>query len=566
MMTWLESLKVSRRLMVLGGTCLLLMIASGLFALGKMRGLNEISSDINDNWLPGIEYASGINTAIGDFRAAELQHVLSVDASDMTRYEGEMASVTQAIEEYEKDYEKIDKAADEQATWDDFKKTWSAFMLSHARMLQLSRANKNDEARALARGESQTLYDEASSQLDRLVEINSKGGNAATALANSTYKSSVYTVWGALLCAVVLASWLILCINRSIVGAINTAVKFAREISNGAIGNGIDVPARASATELGQLLEALRSMDEKLCEIVGVVSTTADSVGTAARQISQGNDDLSQRTQEQASALEETAATMEEMTATVKRNSDNAYQADQLGRQARTQADDSTSVVQRAVAAMADINTSSRKIADIINVIDEIAFQTNLLALNAAVEAARAGEQGRGFAVVASEVRNLAQRSASAAKEIKSLIHDSVDKVNNGTELVNASGQALNNIVGDVKRVTDIVAEIAAASAEQASGIDQINTAVTQMDNTTQQNAALVEEAASASKAMEQQATDLVERVNFFRVKGATQVSMSTASTSARVTQLQPKLKPVRNVSAPRSVKVSGGDNTWTEF
>ena len=267
----------------------------------------------------------------------------------------------------------------------------------------------------------------------------------------------------------------------------------------------------------------MQDMDGKLSDIVGSVRIGADSVGSAARQISSGNDDLSQRTQEQASALEETASSMEEMTATVKQNADNARQASQLAVGAREQADRGGNVVGRAVSAMSEISDSSRRIADIIDVIDEIAFQTNLLALNAAVEAARAGEQGRGFAVVATEVRNLAQRSATAAKEIKDLIGDSVEKVKAGTVLVDESGKSLTEIVASVKRVADIVAEISAASEEQASGIDQVNNAVTQMDTTTQQNAALVEEAAAASKAMEQQAQLLVEKVSYFAVTGGGQ-------------------------------------------
>jgi methyl-accepting chemotaxis protein len=278
-----------------------------------------------------------------------------------------------------------------------------------------------------------------------------------------------------------------------------------------------------------------------------------------------GNDDLSQRTQEQAAALEETASSMEEMTATVKQNSDNARQADLLAGSARTHAERGGEVMTSAVNAMRDINTSSRKIADIISVIDEIAFQTNLLALNAAVEAARAGEQGRGFAVVASEVRNLAQRSASAAKEIKSLIEDSVDKVRTGSELVDQSGKALSEIMDSIKKVSEIVAEMAAASEEQATGIEQVNTAVTQMDETTQQNAALVEEAAAAAKSMEQQAQEVVAQVSFFRVQSAgppavheVNPSNSTLLRTARVMPLaRTNARPATRVSAIRAASVA---------
>ncbi|MFZ5594258.1 MAG: methyl-accepting chemotaxis protein [Pseudomonadota bacterium] len=284
--------------------------------------------------------------------------------------------------------------------------------------------------------------------------------------------------------------------------------------------------------EFASLRDSINTSIENLFKMVDDIREATTNISSAATEIAQGNSDLSQRTEEQASSLEETASSMEELTSTVKQNADNARQANQLAASAREQAEKGGEVVGSAIGAMAAINSSSKKIADIIGVIDEIAFQTNLLALNAAVEAARAGEQGRGFAVVAAEVRNLAQRSATAAKEIKSLIKDSVEKVEEGSRLVDASGKTLSEIVGSVKKVSDIIAEIAAASQEQSAGIDQVNKAVMQMDEVTQQNAALVEEAAAASESMDEQAQGLKKLISFFKVddQGGEGSRMGTSS------------------------------------
>jgi methyl-accepting chemotaxis protein len=273
----------------------------------------------------------------------------------------------------------------------------------------------------------------------------------------------------------------------------------------------------------GQLKDDSNATVEQLTSIIGQIREATDSINTEANEIASGNADLSQRTEEQASSLEQTAASMEELTATVKQNADNARQANQLAATASEVAVKGGSVVSQVITTMSSINDSSKKIVDIISVIDGIAFQTNILALNAAVEAARAGEQGRGFAVVASEVRNLAQRSAAAAKEIKNLIGDSVEKVGVGSRLVEAAGKTMEDIVGAVKRVTDIMSEITAASQEQSAGIEQVNQAVVQMDQATQQNAALVEEASSAAESMRDQAGVLAQAVGVFQLAEAPQ-------------------------------------------
>ena len=307
-----------------------------------------------------------------------------------------------------------------------------------------------------------------------------------------------------------------------LVGAINTplmqAVAVARRVADGDLS--LQAPVK-STNEFGQLLAALRDMTASLAGIVKDVRSESEVIATASTQIAAGNMDLSSRTEQQASAIEETAASVEELTSTVRQNAENARQANELAASATQIATRGGTVVTEVVGTMGEINASARKIVDIIGVIDGIAFQTNILALNAAVEAARAGEQGRGFAVVATEVRNLAQRSASAAKEIKELIGDSVSKVDAGTRLVDQAGATMEEIVQSVRRVAGIMGEISVASAEQSSGIEQIHQAISQMDQVTQQNAALVEEAASAATSLQESAAGLADRVSVFKIEPA---------------------------------------------
>jgi len=306
-----------------------------------------------------------------------------------------------------------------------------------------------------------------------------------------------------------------LMLTRSITTPLRRAVALARQVAAGDLTTEIRTESR---DEVGDLLDALKTMSTSLRKTVTEVRAGTEHIVTASRQISSGNMDLSSRTEQQAGSLEETASSMEELTSTVRQNADNAREANVLAKNASQIAAHGGQVVSQVVSTMASINASSKKIGDIIAVIDGIAFQTNILALNAAVEAARAGEQGRGFAVVASEVRNLAQRSAAAAKEIRGLISDSVHKVDAGERLVGEAGATMQEIVQGIGRVTDIMAEIASASAEQSTGIEQVNEAITQMDGVTQQNAALVEEAAAASAALQEQATTLAQLVSVFNV------------------------------------------------
>ena len=313
---------------------------------------------------------------------------------------------------------------------------------------------------------------------------------------------------------------------RGITTPLAQAIGIARRVADGDLSSHIDI---ASTNELGELLSALKVMNKSLVTVVGTVRHGSDSIATASAEIAQGNQDLSSRTEQQASALEETAASMEQLGSTVRQNADNAKQANQLAVGASSVAIKGGEVVDQVVETMRGINNSSKKIADIISVIDGIAFQTNILALNAAVEAARAGEQGRGFAVVASEVRNLAQRSADAAKEIKALINASVERVEQGTALVDQAGTTMTEIVSSIKRVTDIMGEISAASTEQSAGVAQVGEAVNQMDRTTQQNAALVEESAAAAESLKVQAQQLVQAVAVFKLAPSGQAHLAAA-------------------------------------
>ncbi|MEO8600464.1 MAG: methyl-accepting chemotaxis protein [bacterium] len=370
----------------------------------------------------------------------------------------------------------------------------------------------------------------------------------------------------------VLVAWLI---TRSITRPINRAVQVARTVASGDLTSRIEV---STTDETGQLLQALKEMNDSLINIVGQVRSGTDAIVTASSQISAGNQDLSNRTEEQASSLEETAASMEELTTTVKQNDGSANQANQLAQSASAVAVKGGAVVSQVVDTMASINDSSKKIADIISVIDGIAFQTNILALNAAVEAARAGEQGRGFAVVATEVRNLAQRSAAAAKEIKVLIDDSVDKVDTGSKLVAQAGVTMNEVVESVKRVTDIMSEITVASQEQSSEIEQVNHAIGHMDDVTQQNAALVEEAAAAAASLHDQADNLAHLVSVFKLDGASTAVGAPLKGARRPTPVavaaslptatRSASRPAKNVNPPKRV-VNGSaatESEWEEF
>ena len=433
----------------------------------------------------------------------------------------------------------------------------AAYVAAVNHVFQLMMAGNIDSALKSLREEAEPLFYRLHEKIYSMItlqgEVAAQEYTHAVNNYNSIFLVMAITIGFGVTLACVLGFFLL----RGIVKPLDEAIAIANAVASGDLTTHIE--SRSNVNGFGRLINALRTMNENLADLVGKVRVGTDQISTASGEIASGNSDLSQRTEEQASSLEETASSMEELTSTVRQNADNARQANQLAAGASEVALKGGAVVGQVVQTMSSINDSSKKIVEIIGVIDGIAFQTNILALNAAVEAARAGEQGRGFAVVATEVRNLAQRSAAAAKEIKELINDSVGKVEEGTRLVDEAGSTMGEIVSAVKRVTDIMSEISAASHEQSSGIEQVNQAVTQMDEVTQQNAALVEEAAAAAESMQDQAHALIQAVSQFRLSGGQNYSNAAPSHRSNRNRSIVKL-PDRGV-ASKKVKKNDSEN-----
>ncbi|ONN66424.1 methyl-accepting chemotaxis protein [Herbaspirillum sp. VT-16-41] len=393
-----------------------------------------------------------------------------------------------------------------------------AYVPARDQLMALAMAGRTDEARAFLPQQFMPVQIKYFIALDAMFDYQGGLMDAAGETATRDSASASLLINSLAVVALLLATAVAWLVSRSISRPLGHAVSVARRVAEGDLSTQVEVTSR---DETGELMAALKLMNENLRNIVGRVHQGSNTIHHAAGEIASGNLDLSARTEQQAGSLEETASAMEELTTTVRQNANNARQATQLASTASGIAVQGGSVVHQVVDTMADINASSRQIVDIIAVIDGIAFQTNILALNAAVEAARAGEQGRGFAVVASEVRSLAQRSASAAREIKTLIHDSVGKIENGSTLVQQAGSTMEDVVASVQRVNTIIAEISRASQEQSTGLEEINRAITQMDESTQQNAALVEQAAAAAQSMRDQAVQLQEVVGVFKLAPA---------------------------------------------
>ncbi len=550
-----HELKVSTRLATGFGLLLVVSIIIAALGITKLAALNEslvVTVDFN------AQESNMIAIASGEAQKASAAMRNLIVLSDVPRMTAQKQALDTSLRNYDKviaDLEKLfasdpNASAEEKAYLVKIEEVKKSALPAINKAAELGL--KNDPgAPDVLMGETGPALDKWTNTLIEFRDYEIKTSNDTAAQAHADYEKSRALILAVSLVGVLLSIGASVIITRSILKQLGGEPAYAMQVAEQIAGGNLDTDIVLQQGDSRSLMYSMRQMRDQLADIVGRVRVGTDTIATASAQIAAGNLDLSSRTEEQASSLEETAASMEELTGTVKQNADNARQANQLAVSASEVAVRGGAVVSQVVETMASINQSSKKIVDIIGVIDGIAFQTNILALNAAVEAARAGEQGRGFAVVATEVRNLAHRSAAAAKEIKILIDDSVTKVDTGGKLVDDAGVTMADIVQSITRVTDIMSEIASASLEQTTGIEQVNSAIAQMDEVTQQNAALVEQAAAAANSMQEQASILSQVVSVFKV------GQQQASQAAPRPAQHPAARPATPPPATRRIAIA---------
>ena len=581
-----NDMKISTRLILGFGMLALLIALMGGIALVKTNVVDGDVVKLVDDRIPKVITLYEIKGELNNVARATRNMVIRVDPAEIKR---EIAGIEEARKQIGDRLQKLSaevKSDAGKAILARIIENRVSYVAAQGKFIDLVNAGKVDEAKTLLLGDMYAGQKSYFAAVDDMIkfqgtQMDASANDAHAAVASMKLMMTIAMAF-ALVAAVLMGLWII----RAITGPINQAVGIARAVADGDLSQQFEVSGNS---ETGLLLMALKDMQASLSSVVSNVRQGSEGVSTASAEIASGNHDLSARTESQASALEQTAASMEQLSATVKQNADSARQANQLAASASTVAVKGGEVVAQVVDTMKGINDASRKIADIISVIDGIAFQTNILALNAAVEAARAGEQGRGFAVVASEVRSLAGRSAEAAKEIKTLINASVERVEQGTALVDQAGSTMTEVVSSIKRVTDLMGEISAASNEQSLGVSQVGEAVTQMDQVTQQNAALVEEMAAAASGLQSQAQDLVKVVAVFNLGGNTsQHSLAPRPTAVRapvaaakanksperrtmVAPARPAPRPapakaISHAPAKAAATAKGGDDEWETF
>ncbi len=527
----LKNMKIGSRLTLGFGLVLGMLVVVSFTAIRNMNALNALNDKVVNDSNVQLEAANSMRDAQRRIAIGVRDIILTEDEEGMNAL---AKTVDTAWEDYVRSRDRLEKLVTDPQRVEMLARITEARDKAAplvAKAQELGRANQLAESVAYLKSTVVPAVRDWQLKITEMIKDQTARNLAQQEQGQADFERARLVLAGVTALALLVAVAVGWFITRSIVLPMRRAVDVAKTVAAGDLSSHIVVD---STDETGELLGALKEMNGSLHNIVGQVRSGTETLVTASGEIASGNLDLSSRTEQQAGALEETASSMEELTATVKQNAENARQANQLAQSASDVARRGGAVVADVVTTMGSIHASANKIVDIIGVIDGIAFQTNILALNAAVEAARAGEQGRGFAVVASEVRNLAQRSAAAAKEIKGLIGDSVEKVDAGSKLVQEAGTTMEDIVSSVRRVTDIMAEISSASHEQEAGIEQINTAIGEMDAVTQQNAALVEEAAAAAQAMQEQSDQLEQLVSTFKLAKGTAPATAPARRAAR--------------------------------
>ena len=543
----LSNFTIGKRLVMAFTTILAIMLIMTGFSLTRLNIIQTNAQQVFERNLPGIVNAEELAIILRQNYALTLELFNAKDQDQRTPHYAMIDANKKKVVERIELLKQLADTPDEQSAIQNFQSARELFVAAFSKTADLIELDQRDDAIKVMNTETTPALKRAMEAADQIINLQKQDSQAnqhSIINAISTSRNLTLTAGSFAILIGVLLAWLI---TRSITNPLQQAVAVAIKVADGDLSGKISVQ---SQDETGRLLSALADMNNSLLSTIASVRQSAEMINTASNEIAQGNADLSARTESQASSLEETASSMEELTSTVRQNADNARQANQLAISATSIANKGGQVVDQVVVTMGSIKTSSSKIVDIISVIDGIAFQTNILALNAAVEAARAGEQGRGFAVVASEVRTLAQRSASAAKEIKTLIDDSVAQVNQGNLLVEQAGQTMQEILSGIRQVADIMAEITAASQEQSAGIEQVNQAITTMDEVTQQNAALVEQAAAAAESLQEQAANLQQTIGIFRLEPQSVASPQTARQSLTKT---PQLSAQTNTGAAQN-------------
>ncbi|MDL5031662.1 methyl-accepting chemotaxis protein [Pelomonas sp. APW6] len=511
----LSDMKVGMRI-GLGFAAVLLM--SGLLGLLSISRLGLIQSNVTDlaaNWMPSIKAISQVDDHLQEMRRVELRMCIVEEVAAVQSAMDSLKSLRdKELPRLVAIYVPLISSTEEEAAWQRAKSKIDGYLAIQDRLIEQRKAGNRAEYQSIVVGDSLRAMAEASDALAQVVKINEDGAAASYADATKTYGSVRITLIVLLVLQLVAGGLVAGFLTRNTVDPLQRMVGVAERVAGGDLGVEVDTSRR---DEFGRLASALEEMRSALNRSIGSVRTSAESIAMSSNEVAAGSSDLSARTEQMASSLEETSATMQTLSETVRQNADATRQASSLARDASQVAEQGGVVVGRVVGTMEEINTSSRKISDIIGVIDGIAFQTNILALNAAVEAARAGEQGRGFAVVASEVRSLAQRSAEAAREIKALIGTSVDKVDAGTRLVAEAGQTMHELVQAVQRVSHIIEDVSRATHEQSVSLSEVGQAVNRLDEVTQQNAALVEQSSAAAESLRDQASNLSAAVAGFK-------------------------------------------------